>query len=130
MTITKRILKGFKVLSLSTAVLFGMIQCSEEQIITENSVSANAVASGGETDAIEVGSISVSGVYTEVAGDVECSTCTYIIDPSERTVDGLELGLKPGSIVCLNKKLSYPAIEFNNMEGSKENPIIIGYCAD
>lgn len=114
---------------LSTAIMFTMVQCSEEEIVTEESLQQDMTTEMASESA-EVGSLSVSGLYTEVQGDVKCATCTYVVDPSEKTVDGKELGLKPGSVVCLRKALKYSSVDFVNMEGTEENPIIIGYCAE
>jgi hypothetical protein len=122
------IFKAAKVLSLTSALFLGMTQCSEEQIINEQQVAEDMVteATSSTTD---VASISVSGLFTEFAGEIECSTCSYMVDANEKVVDGKALGLKAGSVICLKKAVKYASVEFVNLEGSQQNPIVIGYCA-
>ncbi|HEY0656529.1 MAG TPA: hypothetical protein VGD65_25525 [Chryseosolibacter sp.] len=112
-----------------TIVILTMAKCSEEEIIVDE-LAVEEPSTYMASEAAEVGSLSVSGVYTEVQGDVPCATCSYIVDPTEATVDGNELGLKPGSVVCLRKSLKYSSVDFINMEGTENSPIIIGYCAE
>lgn len=129
MTTIKEVIKSAKTLFLSTAIIFTMVQCSEEEIIAEDTITAD-IATEITSESADVASISVAGLYTEIKGDVECSTCTYIVDPRETTVDGNELGLKPGAVICLKKSLKYAALDFVNMEGTEASPIVIGYCAE
>lgn len=123
------VMKRAKTLVMAAAIVLTMVQCSEEEIVAQESVSED-IATQMTSETAEVGSLSVSGLYTEIQGDVECSTCTYIIDPKETTVDGNELGFKPGSVICLRKALTYSSIDFVNMEGTEDSPIVIGYCAE
>jgi hypothetical protein len=129
MTTINNIIKGVKTLIYSTAVVLTMVQCSEEEIVAQESIPED-IATHITAESAEVGSLSVSGLYTEVQGDVTCATCTYIVDPKETTVDGTDLGFKPGSVICLRKAVKYKSVDFVNMEGTEENPIIIGYCAE
>jgi hypothetical protein len=129
MTASKKAIQTVKMFLLSTAIVLTMVQCSEEEIIAEQVVEDD-MATEMMSESADVASISVSGLYTEIKGDVQCSTCTYIVAASETTVDGRELGLRPGNIVCIKKSLKYPALDFVNMEGTEESPIIIGYCAE
>ena len=129
MTTMKKAIKTAKTFLMSTAIVLTMVQCSEEEIVAEEAVTEDMTTEIASASA-DVASISVSGLYTEIKGDVQCSTCTYVVAPGETTVDGNELGFKPGSVICLKKSLKYPAIEFVNMEGSESSPIVIGYCAD
>lgn len=124
-----KIIKSVKTVIYSTAVVLTLVQCSEEQIIAQELTSED-VATQMMAESAEVGSLSVSGLYTEVTGDVACATCSYFVDPKETTVDGIELGFKPGSVICLRKALKYGSVDFVNMEGTEGNPIIIGYCAE
>lgn len=118
-----------RTITLSLAVVFSLSQCSEEEILADQPVTEDtATAMASET--ADVASISVAGVYTEITGDVNCATCTYVVGTGETTVDGKELGFKSGSVICLRKTLKYSAIDFVNMEGTEENPIVIGYCAE
>ncbi|HEY0744637.1 MAG TPA: hypothetical protein VGD40_24385 [Chryseosolibacter sp.] len=124
--------KTFQVIrtfGLSLAIIIGLSQCSEEQIVVEQRAS-DKPATVATIETADVASVSVTGLFTEVIGDVACATCSYVVTTGEKTVDGKELGLAPGSVVCLKKSLSYPSIDFVNMEGTEENPIVIGYCSE
>ena len=57
-----------------------------------------------------------------------CSKCTYVVPPKKHEHDGLELGLKPGDIICLNSQIKYGPLKFVNLKGTKEKPIIILNC--
>jgi hypothetical protein len=129
MTTISKALKTLKTLLMSTAIVLTMVQCSEEEIVADASLSEDATTQM-TAETADVGSLSVSGIYTEIQGDVACASCTYVVDPKETTVDGKELGFKPGSIICLRKALKYTSVDFVNMEGTEENPLIIGYCAE
>ena len=72
-----------------------------------------------------IGSITIIGENTQVAGSVDCKTCTFIVDNESETIDGAELGAKPGNIICLETGISYGHITFVNLQGTEENPILI-----
>ena len=72
------------------------------------------------------GSMTISVVYTSYEDIQDCKTCTYVVPEDLAIVDGKELGLKPGSVICLNKAIQYGDIDFLNLEGTEENPIRIG----
>lgn len=129
MATIERALKSVKSIFFSTAIVLTLVQCSEEEIVAEESI-VEDMTTEIMSEAVNVASISVEGVYTEVQGDVSCNTCTYVVAPAETTVDGKELGLKPGSVICLRKSLQYSSVDFVNLEGTEENPIVIGYCAE
>ncbi len=113
----------------SIALVVLMAQCSEDEIVTSESMGKDQSTYMVATTA-EVASISVSGLYTEIVEEVACASCTYIVGERETIIDGNALGFKPGSIICLKKSLKYPALEFANMEGSEAAAITIGYCAE
>jgi hypothetical protein len=75
-----------------------------------------------------VPSVTISAANTRFEESVDCSTCTYIVTADEQTVDGAALGLKPGSVICLDKAVKYKNLDFINLEGTAEAPIIIGHC--
>lgn len=104
-----------------------MISCSEEALV-ENPVHAEAMPSTEFVEEADVASLTVSGIYTEVSADVDCVSCTYNVPDGVRTVDGAELGLKPGSVICVDAGRRLGEIEFVNMIGTENAPIIIGTC--
>lgn len=74
-------------------------------------------------------SLTITGSNTRLAeGTVDCSVCTFIVDSNTEIIDGLELGLKPGNIICLKSALKYGNLDFINLEGTEENPITIAHA--
>ena len=129
MKAVNKAIKSVKAILMATAIVITMVQCADEDIVAQETI-AEDINTYANAEMVEVGSLSVSGLYTEIQGDVVCATCAYIVDPNETTVDGKVIGLKPGSVVCLRKNLKYGAVDFINMEGTEEKPIVIGYCGE
>ncbi len=111
----------------AAAMIVVLAQCTDEEELVQPSQPASEAATSA-TAAEEVGSLSVQGVYTEIRPSVNCATCTFVVDKNATAVDGKELGLKPGSVICLQTGVRYSSIDFVNMEGSSDSPIVIGYC--
>ncbi|HEY9490211.1 MAG TPA: hypothetical protein VIQ51_17865, partial [Chryseosolibacter sp.] len=72
------------------------------------------------------GSMTISGVYTSYEDVKDCTTCTFVVPSDMLIVDGKELGLKPGAIICLDKAVRYGDVEFVNLQGTEDKPITIG----
>jgi hypothetical protein len=51
-----------------------------------------------------------------------------VVDANATVVDGAALGLKAGSVICLDAALKYGSLEFVNVDGTEEAPITIGNC--
>ncbi len=73
-----------------------------------------------------VTSVTITGANTDFVSSVDCKTCTYVVDGNADVIDGLELGLKPGSVICLDAALKYRELTFTNLEGTEKEPIIVG----
>jgi hypothetical protein len=58
----------------------------------------------------------------------DCSTCTYVVPAKTHVIDGIALGLKPGSVIGLSASIQYNNLVFRNINGTYENPIIIRNC--
>ena len=71
----------------------------------------------------------ITGENTSFVGAVDCATCTYVVVPSQKVIDGEELGLKAGSVICLDNASKYGNIEFINVKGTESAPITIGTCS-
>lgn len=104
--------------------VFTLAQCTEEEIVP-------AQAEVGPVEAVELpaqatGSMTISGVFTTYEDVEDCKTCTYVVPADVAVVDGKELNLKAGSVICLDKVIQYGDIDFVNLEGTEENPIKIG----
>lgn len=116
----KTVLAAVAVLSLS--------QCADEEKVVEQSDPFTEAAQVKATD--NASSFTVTGIHTVVSNDIDCSTCTFYVQPSARVIDGAELKFKPGTVICLNKAIAYQQLEFVNLVGTEENPIIIASCGE
>lgn len=101
-------------------------QCTDEEIVPTQ-IDASAVEAETIPSAA-TGSFTISGVYTIYESIEDCSTCTFIVPAGLTEVDGLELNLKAGSVICLDKAIQYGDLTFTNLEGTEEKPITIGTC--
>ena len=106
--------------------LFIFSQCTEEEIVP-NQVAAPPVEAAA-LSAEPTGSMTISGVYTTYEAIEDCATCTFVVPADLAVVDGKELELNPGAVICLDKAIQYGEVEFINLEGTEENPIRIGTC--
>ena len=106
--------------------LFVFSQCTEEEVAP----SAPQVAQAEDVvlPAQASGSVTISGIYTVYDAVEDCHTCTFVVPADLAVVDGHELKLKPGSVICLDKAIKYGDVDFVNLEGTEENPIRIGVC--
>ena len=106
--------------------LFIFSQCTEEEVAP-----ARPEAEAFETaalPAVATGSMTISGVFTSYEDIQDCSTCTFVVPANLAVVDGAELELKAGAVICLDKAIKYGDVEFINLEGTEKNPIKIGTC--
>jgi hypothetical protein len=106
--------------------LFFMASCQEDEFTeVAEDVTTSATAVNGESN---VGSITIEGTNTVFSDNVTCSTCTYVVADDIETIDGKELGLAPGSVICLDAAKKYGNLTFINVDGTEEAPITIGTC--
>src|SRR5689334_8952138 len=117
-------LVSMKNILFAAVTLFGLSQCSEEEIVPQQT-EAPAVEAVATAPAA-TGSMTISGIYTVYEDVTDCKTCTYVVPADVVTVDGKELALKAGSVICLDKAITYGDVEFVNLEGTEESPIRIG----
>lgn len=103
--------------------VFILAQCSEEEVAPQQPVQA---AEEAPVLAEPTGSMTISGIFTTYEDIEDCKTCTYVVPADAVTVDGKELNLKAGSVICLDKAKQYGDIDFVNLEGTEESPIQIG----
>lgn len=104
--------------------LFIFSQCTEEEIVP-----ARPAAPAAEIATLPVeatGSMTISGIYTTYEDVADCKTCTYVVPADVAVVDGKELDLKAGSVICLDKAIKYGDVDFVNLEGTENSPIKIG----
>lgn len=110
MTSINRFFKTLQKLTLAIAIFSVFTQCSEEEVIFP--VAKKKLLS--PTDSLYI-----------FADNANCDDCTYIVPADAKVIDGKELGLKPGSIIGLDSEITYGTLEFNNLQGTKDQPIII-----
>lgn len=126
-TISMRMnLISMKKILFAAFAVFVFSQCSEEEVVP-------AAPSAPESEAVALpeqatGSVTISGIYTVYEAIEDCSTCTFVVPVDQAVVDGKELNLKPGAIICLDKAIKYGDIDFVNLEGTEDHPIRIGTC--
>lgn len=87
------------------------MQCADEEIIP---IERQQIAHDSEE---------VADAPQELSDN--CNECAYIIPKDKKVIDGKVLGLKPGSIIGLDASIQYGSLNFINIVGTKEQPIII-----
>ena len=107
------------------ASLFFLASCQENEFTEVAEDVATSATAVGESN---IGSITIEGANTVFSDNVECSTCTYVVAEDLETIDGKELGLAPGSVICLDAAKKYGNLVFVNVDGSEDAPITIGTC--
>ena len=118
---------SIKKLMILALAMFVMISCSEESLV-EQPASIEAEVPVQIVEEADVASLTVSGIFTEVSPDIDCATCTYTVPENVKSVDGTELGIKPGSVICVSSGRKLGEIEFVNTIGTENAPIVIGTC--
>ncbi len=110
------------------ALLSAAFSCTtEDEILDQGSPETQEPLAIAEEEA-DVASVTVAGIYTEFAESVDCATCTFTVPANVKTVDGTKLGIKPGSVVCISAGRRAGEVEFINIVGTEQQPIIIGNC--
>lgn len=131
-----KLLFAARKIALAAVTLFALSHCTpEEDLITpvkpetDTPVEETAVPTPPPAEELPtVASLTISGIHTVQSEQADCSTCTYTVPADSHLVDGAQLGIKPGNVICLDKAIAYGMIEFINLEGTVENPITIAYC--
>lgn len=106
--------------------LFIFSQCTEEEIVPARP--DGPVAEAATLPAKATGSMTISGIYTIYEDIKDCSTCTFVVPADMKEVDGRELNIAPGAVICLDKAIEYGDVDFVNLEGTEQKPIRIGAC--
>jgi hypothetical protein len=119
-----KISSTLKVCALLGVSLFSLTHCADEDVITPNKPVAAAEAVSSAETGVPL-SLSISGIHTFSATPVDCKTCKYVVASNETIVDGAALGIKPGDIICLDAAKKYSSVEFTNISGTLEKPVVI-----
>jgi hypothetical protein len=134
MKITKNIaslvnvgLRSFIIVSLFAAAT----SCTPEETLVKPETAAPVADEPTDAPGVaETPSVTVSGAFIEYTDVPSCSDCTYLVPADASVVDGKELGIKPGDVICLRQGLTYKALEFVNVDGTQDNPIIVAHCTE
>jgi hypothetical protein len=107
---------------------FAFTQCSEDEIKPSVPVQGEAVTANVSTQEDVPFSLNISGIHTFSTSEVTCKTCKYIVATDVNVIDGEKLGIKPGDLICLDAARKYGSLEFINLNGTIENPVVIANC--
>lgn len=107
-----------KQLAAACAIFSIFSQCADEEILPVYREKIN----------IKPDSTNVSEKPDTAALAADCKDCAYVVPASQKIVDGKLLGLKPGDVIGLSGAVTYGTLEFHNVVGTPDNPIIIRNC--
>ena len=125
MIVKQKFIPTLKSVAFAATALFSLVRCSDDSIVPSSSTAPAVAEMASASAPVAVSSFTVSGVNTVYKTANDCSTCTYIVAENAKVVNGKELGLKPGDVICLNSRYNYGDIELVNIEGTVEHPIVI-----
>jgi hypothetical protein len=124
MIVSRKFFPAIKKVMFTATAIFALTQCSQDDDFIKPTASETAASSAVvDAQSVSVSSLTVSGTNTAFTTVQDCKSCTYIVAGSEQLIDGKKF--KAGDIICLNKGIKYGNLEFINLEGSTEHPIII-----
>lgn len=118
--------------SLAVAILFAATtNCTtEETLVDPAAAPAAEIVEETAAASAEGVSLTVSGAFVEYADGNLCSECKYVLPEDATTVDGAELGIEAGDVICLNKAFKYGSVELINVEGAEGKPVVIANCGE
>lgn len=96
----------------STIIVCLLMQCSDEEVIPL------------QDDEIRADSAATAPHAAPPKAD-DCSECAYIVPADTKVIDGKNLGLAPGDTIGLDARITYGTLEFKNVVGTAERPVII-----
>jgi hypothetical protein len=103
-----------KKLILSLTLILIVFGCSDDQFMTESTTLLS-------TD-------DLNSTIVNPATIIACSECDYVVPAGQTRVDGAALGLQPGSVIGLSANVAYRNLNFQNIVGTPEQPIVIKNC--
>ena len=115
----KIIVPAFALLTLSN--------CSDEEIAPLQATEVAGATTGVKNQEEPVLSLTIDGSFTELVSAKDCKTCHYVVPANATTVDGKAIGIKPGQAICLDLAIKYGNLNFINLEGEADKPILVAY---
>jgi hypothetical protein len=73
--------------------------------------------------------LATTATTSTIAGAVACSDCKYVVPANTYTIDGAQLGIKPGDVIGISGSRTTP-LNFVNIVGTADQPIIIRNCGN
>lgn len=127
MTVKKNFVPAMRNVMFAATAIFALARCNdEEQLVRPEAAPVETMDMKTVADAaLSISSMTISGVNTSFATAEDCKTCTFVVPEGTTLVDGKELGFEPGNVICLNTAFKYGELEFTNIEGTPEKPIVI-----
>jgi hypothetical protein len=107
---------------------FAFTQCSEDEVIAPSAPAKTEAVANLSTQEDVPFSLNISGIHAFSTDEVTCKTCKYIVAADVSVIDGEKLGIKPGDLICLDAALKYGSLEFINLNGTLEKPVVIANC--
>ncbi len=120
MTTTYTFLKALQKLTVVVTIFSVLMQCSDEDVVPSSQLKTEPKPIQADTTA----TTRDSAMFLAAA----CKDCAYVVPAGVKVVDGKTLALKPGSIIGLSSSIAYGSLEFRNIVGTREKPIIITNC--
>jgi hypothetical protein len=125
MIVKQNFIPTLKKVAFAATAIIGLAQCSEEEIVPTAVPAAVTSEQTVSSSVQSVSSFTVTGINAIYNTAKDCSTCTFIIPGDATVVNGKELGVKPGDVICLNSIYKYGDLELINIEGTSEKPVSI-----
>jgi hypothetical protein len=107
---------------------FAFTQCAEDEVIAPSVPNETATTANLSTQEEVPFSLNISGIHSFSTSEVTCKTCKYIVASNVSVIDGEKLGIKAGDLICLDAALKYGSLEFINLNGTIEKPVVIANC--
>ncbi len=119
-----RFATSLKIAFLISVAVFSLSRCADEDEFISPAVLEEVAANPSNDQPF---SLNISGIHSFAEKAVDCKTCKFIVPSNVVLIDGEKLALKPGDVICLDAAVKYGSLEFINLNGKIENPIIIAH---
>ena len=107
--------------------LFALSNCSEDEMTPLQEAEVAGATTGVKNQEEPVLSLTIDATFTELVSAKDCKTCHYVVPANATTVDGKEIGIKPGQAICLDLAIKYGNLNFINLQGEADKPILVAY---
>ncbi len=77
------------------------------------------------THAADTNGVTTTSAINEIT---PCAECDYVVPPNQHVIDGKALNIHPGAVIGLSANVDYRNLVFRNINGTREEPIIVRNC--